>query len=162
MMNIENTAMLKIKCSIENPQRLIMICLCICLIFTVPLGQSEAAVSESLQTDDKALPASFELMDIWFYDQNMVRQIPVIDPDWVVAVIEPPRGSHVKLSDPAADEGALLQVARTIVDRHGEIIDAFYDRNLANNACFLKLRDGLTNTRVMNVIVDLNQNPWIR
>ena len=107
--------MLKIKCSIENTHIRIMICLCICLLVTVPLGQSKAAVSDSPQTDDKALPASFELTDIWFYDQDMVRQIPALDSDWVVAVIEPVPGLHGSQSDPAADDGALLHVARTIV-----------------------------------------------
>ena len=162
MMNTENTTMLKIRCSIENTHILIMICLCSCLLFTVLLGQSKAAVSDSPQTDDKALPASFELTDIWFYDQDMVRQIPALDPNWVVAVIEPVPGLDASQSDPGADDGAWLHVAKTIVDRYDEIIDAFYDRNLADSACFLRLRDGLTDTRVMNVIADLNQNPWVR
>lgn len=154
--------MLKIKCALENNHILLVIWLCICLVFTATPGRSKAAVGESPQTDEKALPASFELTDIWFYDQNRVRRIPVLDPDWVVAVIEPLSGSHISQSDPAADEVALLQVAQTIVDGYDDIIDAFYDRNLASKACFLKLRDGSSKAEVMKTIADLNQNPWVR
>ena len=161
MMNKENNAILKNRCALEVNLILLVICLCICFVITVPPGRSKAAVGENHQNEEKTLPASFELTDIWFYDQDRVRQIPVLDPDWVVAVIEPPSGSHVSQGDPAADDVALLQVAQAIVDGYDHIIDAFYDRNLASKACFLKLRDGSPDARVMKTIADLNQNPWV-
>ena len=73
-------------------------------------------------------PPPFE--PVWFYDREMRRQMPEIDPDWLAAGLA---------SDPTAGPEAAVRSLRGEIPGVSEIR---YDPNLAEDAAFLRLGGG--------------------
>jgi len=137
----------------------------ILLFFVILLGVSvpvsDAVTTFSTNLTTKEMPAPFDFDDIWFYNADMLRVIPDIDMGWVTVVLHAglvaPDGSDSRTES----ETLFVQRAKEIVRSYDEIIDFFYDRNLAKDACFFRLRKGLKENALKNLIVDANRNQFV-
>jgi len=98
---------------------------------------------------EKKIPAALNLDDIWFYERDMAKIIPEIDFTWVTVVLR---------SSERADSSSILEKAQAIKIKHNEIIDIFYDSNLAEDACFFKLREGIKRDVLQYLLRDLNND----
>jgi hypothetical protein len=95
-------------------------------------------------TEEKSIPAFFEFSDIRFYDRAMSKVRPEIDLNWLTLVFR---------SD--------AKTAKEILRGHDHVTDVFYDANLAQDACFLKLREGMNKHTLQQLIAELNQNEFV-
>ncbi len=135
--------------------------LCSVVLFGILSSVSYGVTTFDTDIGAKERPAPFDSDDMWFYDQNMARVIPDMDFDWLSVVF---RGGLVtpEKSDAATEGEALfLQRAKQIVEAYTEIVDYFYDRNLAMDACFFRLREGLKGKLVGDLIAALNRQSYV-
>ena len=99
-------------------------------------------------------PGAIDFDDIWFYEEDRSRQIPDINLKWIAAAFD----ESTLVRDPGSFEPAwdpkavLLERAREIAREHEQIVDVYYDENLAEDACFFNLRDGLGEGAVKDLI----------
>ena len=105
---------------------------------------------------EKKIPATWRFDDIWFYDRSKSRIIPDIDREWVAVAFRTEFNSFEVFEEEIIDESIILQKAKPIADKYNEIIDLFYDNNLAEDSCFFKLRQGLDQNDLKNLIENLN------
>lgn len=131
------------------------------LVLTLAFGAmpagSDAISSFGVQREWDREPVGLDFDEIWFYDEHRSKQIPDIDLNWVavafdVSSLAPAPGSF----EPEADSAAkLLDRAEEIVQGHDEIMDVYYDENLAGDGCFFRLREGLREGAVKDLIRSL-------
>ncbi len=126
-------------------------------------GESRAVSDFGLRRESGREPATIDFDDIWFYDEDRSRVIPDISLGWVAAAFNE---DALDPSSPAFDSdedswGRLLQRAKEAVGKYDEIVDVFCDPNLAEDACFFALRDGLSETGVRDLIGSLNREEWV-
>ncbi len=126
-----------------------------CTVFT---SVSDGVTTFSTDLDTKETPVELQFDDIWFYDTEMVLVIPDIRLDWLTVVFRPGLEAPEKSNAWSESEALFVQTAKEIVGSHSEIIDYFYDRNLAKDACFFKLREGLNQNLMGNLICLLNKH----
>ncbi len=110
----------------------------------IPLSLADAVTRFGVGDQDKIPPAPFEPDDIWFHDSSMSKKKPDIDPKWITVVFR---------SDPKAGE--------EIVNRRDDIAESFHDPDIAVDASFFKLGDGLKDHALQDVIVEINQNECV-
>ena len=108
-------------------------------------------------------PATIDFDDIWLYDEDRSKVIPDISLAWVAAAFNE---DALDPSPPAFDSdvdpgGRFVQRAKEAVGKYDAILDVFYDPNLAEDACFFALRDGLTESGVRDLIGSLNREEWV-
>lgn len=122
------------------------------------------AISDfGLRRDSGQEPAAIDFDDIWFYEEDRSKLIPDVSLNWVAAAfnedaLEP---SPLAFDSDAEPGGRFLQRAKLAIGKYDEIVDVFYDSNLAEDACFFVLREGLTETAVRDLIRSLNQEEWV-
>ena len=145
----------------NNLKRLAATILCSVTLLGISAPVSYGVVTFGTHIGRGERPAPFDSDDIWFYDQDTARVIPDIDLDWVSVVFHSglvaPESSNARTEK----ETLFLQRAKQIVESHGEIVDFFYDGNLAKDACFFKLRQGLKGNLAGDLIVALNSHPFV-
>ena len=95
----------------------------------------------------KAAPFSFD--SVWFY-RDGTRVIPEISKRWLTVVFD----SH--------DSNFFQEKAKAVINSHDRLIDYLYDRNLAEDACFFRMRDGLKLEDVSQLINQLNQDEAVK
>jgi len=119
------------------------------LLFLFGISCSEAGAVSRFKSDvrEKRAPANLKFDEIWFYDQDRSKIIPDIDLDWITVVLRSYEG---------ATRSDIKEQAKSIMGKHRELIDMFYDSNLAEDACFFKLKSGLKETDLTSLISRLN------
>jgi hypothetical protein len=95
----------------------------------------------------KRIPADMSFDDIWFYSREKSKVIPEINPHWITVVFRSPV---------AGGGSSLLEEAKTIMSRHSKLVDLFYDNNLAEDACFFELREGIKTDALQLLLRELN------
>lgn len=108
----------------------------------------------------KGVPFSFD--SVWFY-RDGVRVVPEINRRWLTVVFEPrytaPVGELEPVSDSGDAAGAFIKKkARAIMKSQRQISEYLYDPNLAENACFFRIRRGVTLEELRRLIRRLGQD----
>jgi hypothetical protein len=111
---------------------------------------SLAATGSSSATGEKKTAAAFSFDDVWFY-RDGTRVIPEISKRWLTVVFAQPY-----------DSGFIREKAKSIINSHDRLIDFLYDRNLAEDACFFRMRDGLKLQDISQLINQLNQDETVK
>lgn len=128
----------------------------LCFVF---IPGSDAVTKFGFETEVKEQPVPFMFEDIWFYDRDMTKVVPETNLNWITVVF---RSNFLPYASEDAGQATLerllLDTAKAMAATHEEIIDIFYDRNLADDACFLKLRDGVEVSRLYQLITEFNTN----
>ena len=133
------------------------------LIFTAFIGlsytQAHAVTQFGQFTPEKKLPAEFRFDDIWF-DSGGTKIIPDISMKWLTVVFDP-RYTNVNLDNNETGgtfESFIQEKAKTLISSYSSLIDFLYDKNLAEDACFFRLREGMTAAELTQLIIQLNQD----
>jgi hypothetical protein len=133
------------------------------LSFGAQPSGGEAVSVFGVERESCEAPAAIDLDDLWFYEQDRSRQIPEINPKWIAAAF----GESTLAPDPGSFEperdlkARLLERAEEIVQEHEQIVDVYYDENLAEDGCFFSLRDGLGESEVKDLIRALQRRESI-
>ncbi len=131
------------------------------IIFGFSVSLSDGVTTFGTDIETNGMPVRFDFDDIWFYDTDMVRVIPDIDLAWITVVfrtgLDAPEGS----TNWSESQALFAQRAKEVVGTHDEIIDYFYDRNLAEDACFFKLREGLKQNLLEHLIALVNRHQFV-
>lgn len=122
------------------------------LLLAVPAGAEPEPMTDpaTAATGEKKVAAPFSLNDVWFY-RGGTRVIPEIGRNWLTVVFEPDY-----------DAGYIEEKAKAIVDANDHLTAYLYDPNLAEDACFFRLRDNLKLEDISQLISQLNQNEGVR
>ena len=124
------------------------------LLFGACPPRGEAVSSFGVQREPGEAPGAIDFDGIWFYEEDHSRRIPDIDLQWIAAAFDestlvPDPGSFEPEWDP---KSVLLERAGEIAREYEQIVDVYYDENLAGDACFFNLRDGLEAGAVKDLI----------
>ncbi|WAC07440.1 MAG: hypothetical protein OS130_14630 [Thermodesulfobacteriota bacterium] len=107
----------------------------------------------------KKPPAEFSFDDIWF-DSEGAKMIPDISMNWLTVVFDP-RYTNVNMSTTETgevNESFIQEKAKALISSNSNLRDFLYDKNLAEDACFFRLREGMTAAELKQLIVQLNQD----
>lgn len=118
-----------------------------------------AAMQSATAPEAAARAAAFTFDSVWFY-RDGTRVVPEISRRWITVVFEK---RYLPQTDNAASEGTaddsfIRKKARAIIKANGSIVDYLHDPNIAEDACFFRLRDGLTPVQINQLINRLNQD----
>jgi hypothetical protein len=131
-------------------------CLTLLLALAVLTVSSRAAAVTRFGngSPEKKAPAPLVFDDIWFYEGGS-RIIPEISLRWLTVVIDAryaAAGGFENTYDTFVPEKA-----KSLIRGNSELVDYLYDANLAEDACFFRLRDGLKRSDLQELINRLNQ-----
>ena len=79
---------------------------------------------------------------------------------WLTVVFDPRYNSSDNDFETTYDS-FIQEKAKALISSHDRLLDFFYDRNLAEDACFFTLRDGLKLEDIRQLINQLNQDEAI-
>ena len=132
----------------------------ICTAFLI-LAYTQAAAETRFgqPTPEKKLPAEINFDEIWF-DSDGTKVIPDISTRWLAVVFDP-RFTNVDVyanESGGTYESLIQEKAKTLISSFSGLIDFLYDKNLAEDACFFRLREGMMATELKQLIVQLNQD----
>ena len=105
---------------------------------------------------EKKAPAPFNFDDIWFYDGSS-KIIPDISMTWLSVVFDPRYASSTNAFD-GTYASFVPEKAKALIKGNDSLIDYLYDANLAEDACFFQLREGLKRDELRELISRLNQD----
>jgi hypothetical protein len=127
------------------------------LLFAILNGTAAEAVTRfSTAVSEKKTVAAFSFDTVWYY-RNGTKVIPEIGLRWLTVVFDPRYNS----SSPdlgSTYDSFIQEKAKALISSHDRLFDFFYDRNLAEDACFFMLRDGLKLEDISQLINQLNQD----
>ncbi len=121
-----------------------------------------------------ARAAAFSFDSVWFY-RDGTRVVPEIGTNWLTVVFDPrsiPDGDSFEFSaapdDAAASGGAseisdpagdfIKKKARAMVKANRRLSEYLYDPNLAEGACFLRMRNGLKPQEIRQLVSRLSRD----
>jgi hypothetical protein len=125
----------------------------IVLLILVALQASTA--SEAMA---KASPFSFD--SVWFY-RDGTRVVPEISKRWLTVVFDPGANSNADDVEPA-DDSFVQKKAKAIIKSQNRLVEYLYDPNIAEDACFVRMRDGLKPADISHLITQLNKVAAVR
>ncbi len=122
-----------------------------------------AAVQAFTASAALARAAAFSFDSVWFY-RDGTKVVPEISKRWLTVVFD---SRYVAKADEFAStsdtaDGFIQKKARSIVKSHDRLRDFLYDPNIAEDACFFRLRDGLNLEDVKKLIDQLSQDGTVR
>lgn len=139
--------------------RAILIGFFLCLVFAATTPVENRA--ELLPARPETNPVPLLPDDIWFYDAQMKRVVPRVDPDWMTVVLSDRQATDTAAGEEAEARHRIAQLAEALVRDHADIIDWFHDDTLLENACFIRLRPGMRLSARRSLLADLNRYPDI-
>ncbi|NVN92157.1 MAG: hypothetical protein HXX11_16360 [Desulfuromonadales bacterium] len=109
----------------------------------------------------RAVPFSFD--SVWFY-RDGTRVVPEISKQWLTVVFDPHYSSTIDdvTSATLANDGFIRKKARAIIKSLPQLSEFFHDPNLAEDACFFRMRPGVKPGDITNLISRLKQDATIR
>lgn len=122
-----------------NPKWLAALLLLLC----IPFSLADAVTKFGAGDQEKRIPAPLEPDGIWFYDSSMSRKTPEVDPNWITVVL--------RSDDPKT-------TGENIVKGRDDTAELFYDPDIAEDACFFRLKERPEDNRVQNIIAEISQN----
>jgi len=132
----------------------------ILMLFMLFAPQSVAAVEAmsniSSASGEEKTAAAFSFDSVWFY-QGGTRVMPEIGKRWLTVVFAP--GDNSTGADFGSTSDSFIQEkAKAILLSHDRLIEYLFDPNLAEDACFFKMLDGLKLEDISQLINQLNQD----
>ncbi len=116
--------------------------------------ETRATSSFGVQREAGRKAAEIDFDDIWFYEQDGTRHIPDIDLEWLTVAFN--ESGREQDAAPFAAQGApdavLKERAEGVLRDYDEIVGFLCDRNLAEDGCFLRLREDLSRSEVRSLI----------
>ncbi|MCX5896646.1 MAG: hypothetical protein NTY29_00445, partial [Proteobacteria bacterium] len=134
----------------------ILITLLVALGISAVHAPAAAVTRFSAGAPEKKAPAPFNFDDIWFYDGGS-KIIPDISMMWLTVVFDS-RYARAANEFEGTYDTFIQEKAKTLIKSRSSLIDYFYDANLAEDACFFRLRDGLKRDELKELIKQLNQD----
>jgi len=109
----------------------------------------------------RAVPFSFD--SVWFY-RDGTKVVPEISKRWLTVVFEPRYISNANdfASGSDTSDGFIQKKARAIIKSHDRLIDYLYDPNIAEDACFFRMRGGLKPEDVRSLVNQLSQEGTVK
>ena len=130
------------------------------LLYSLLTGFDALAVTRfSSAPGEKKTAAAFSFDTVWFY-RDGTKVIPEIGMRWLTVVFDPRYNSSDNDFETTYDS-FIQEKAKALISSHDRLLDFFYDRNLAEDACFFTLRDGLKLEDIRQLINQLNQDEAI-
>lgn len=122
-----------------------------------------AAVESYTVSDAAAKATAFSFNTIWFYREG-TKVVPAISKRWLTVVFHK---RYLSTSDGLeatsdTEQGFIRKKARAIMKSNNRVIDYFYDPNLAEDACFFRMRNGLKPEDIIRLINQLSQDGTVR
>jgi hypothetical protein len=112
------------------------------LLVAIPAdAASEAVAISSSATSEQKTSAPFSFDAVWFY-RDGTRVIPEIGKRWLTVVFNPSDNSDATEFE-SNNDSFIQEKAKAILVSHDRLIEYIHDPNLAEDACFFKMRDGL-------------------
>jgi len=99
-------------------------------------------LSSASEATAGAAPFSFD--SVWFY-RDGTRVVPEISRRWLTVVFDPRYLSDGNDFADAGDggDGFIRKKAGAVIKSHDRLVEYLYDPNIAEDACFFRMRDGL-------------------
>jgi hypothetical protein len=136
-----------------------MIKCCIALIVALGIAalySRAAAVTRFNSAVQEKKPAALvALDDIWFYDGDK-KIVPGISMLWLTVVFDSSYANAANGFEGTYDT-FIPEKAKALIKSRSTLIDYLYDANIAEDACFFQLRDGLKRDELKELINQLNQ-----
>ena len=129
-------------------KRIPAIVLLFILVATGTGTAGESVTRFSSANGKKMNAAAFSFDSVWFY-RDGTRVVPEISKRWLTVVFDVPTSADAVDLEPA-DDSLIKKKANAMLISHNRLIEYFHDPDLAEDACFFKMRDGLT-------LADVNQ-----
>jgi hypothetical protein len=121
-------------------------------------AESLAVTRFSVDNPSKTMPAALNLMDIWFYNPDHNKTVPDIDLEWIAVVFRSSAIGSASLGSAETEQSPIKDLAKDILDQREDLIDYYYDKNLADDACFFKLRPDMTIDAMASLLTRLNEH----
>lgn len=124
------------------------------LLLLVPVALQAAAFSEAA-----AKAAPFSLDSIWFF-RDGARVVPEIGRRWLTVVFNRRYLSKEGDFQPTGEESEnfIRKKAAAMVKSSDRLVDYLYDPHIAENACFLRMREGQKPEDVVRLMNQLGQD----
>jgi hypothetical protein len=121
------------------------------------------AIQADTASETMARAAPFSFDSVWFY-RDATRVVPEISKQWLTVVFDPRYSSVVDdvTSTTGANDGFIRKKARAIIKSHPQLSEYFQDPNLAEDACFFRMRAGAKPGDISDLISRLKQDATIR
>ena len=132
-----------------------LITLLLALAVAAVPARAAAMTRFSANTAEKKTPAPLVFDDIWFYE-NGGKIIPEISMTWLTVVFDSRYAAAGGFEN--TYETFVPEKAKALIKGNSALIDYFYDANLAEDACFFRLRKGLKQGELLQLINRLNQD----
>jgi len=139
-------------------------CFAIIVLFLLVAIQADAApeavaISSSATSEHKTA-ASFSFDAVWFY-RDGTRVIPEIDKRWLTVVFDSSDNSDA-IEFESNNDSFIQEKAKALLVSHDRLIEFIHDPNLAEDACFFKMRDGLKLEDISQLINQLSQDKAVK
>ena len=115
----------------------------------IQTAAAEPVTAPGSATGGKKVAAPFSLDSVWFY-RDGTRVLPEISKRWLTIVFD------------SRDPNVIQEKAMAIISSHDRFVDYFCDRNLAEDACFFRMRDGQKPEDISRLINQLNQDASVK
>ncbi|MRR06419.1 MAG: hypothetical protein EG828_05660 [Deltaproteobacteria bacterium] len=131
------------------------------LLVTIPAdAASETVAISSSATSGQKTAAPFSFDAVWFY-RDGTRVIPEIGKRWLTVVFDLSKNSDV--TDFESNNDSFIQEkAKAILVSNDRLIEYIHDPNLAEDACFFRMRDGLTLEDIGQLISQVSQDEAVK
>lgn len=140
-----------------------LVTLIIFIILTTVPSKLGAVTHFDIDETNKTSPALIDINDMWYYNDDLQKVIPDIDTEWVAVVFRSDFSEYAFDESGDADvKGLLLNAAKELISGYEDIVDVLYDENLAEDACFLKLRPGIDERELGELISAVNGYGMVR
>jgi hypothetical protein len=136
------------------------------------------AIQAYTASEAVARAAAFSFDSVWFY-RDGTRVVPEISKRWLTVVFETSADSNSSASANAnananvnananandvepTDDSFIQKKAKAIIKSHDRLVEYLYDPNIAEDACFVRMRDGLKTADISHLITQLNKVTAVR
>ncbi len=141
----------------KNPASVVM-ALGLWLIFSLFKTSVHATTRFSINDSPKSLPAAFDFNHIWYYDTDLSKIIPDINPEWIAVVFRTMQDDSGSVTPASLDENFIKYQADGLMTQHNELVDYLYDPTLAQDACFFMLRPDVKTDMLPSLIHRINEH----
>ena len=121
-------------------------------------SETGAISSSATSVQKTAKPFSFDA--VWFY-RDGTRVIPEIGKRWLTVVFDPSKNSDA-IDFESNNDSFIQEKAKAILVSHDRLIEYIHDPNLADEACFFRMRDGLTLEDIGQLINQVSQDQAVK
>jgi len=128
----------------------------IVLLVAFQAGSADAVTTFSSAEGKKKSAAAFSFDSVWF-SRDGTRVVPEISKRWLTVVFNP-RFNAGNTDLESANDGFVLKKAEAIVNSYDLFSEYYYDPNIAEDACFFKMRNGLKLEDIRRLMNQLNRD----